>query len=89
VQVWDGFSLHAPAASQVRLSAAHESGSSADATTVQVPSWPASAQDRHVSVQALSQHTPSLHVSPAAHWVDVAHGAAAIPRGTQTLPWQV
>jgi hypothetical protein len=61
------FSLHAPAASQVRVSGGQESGSSADATTTQWPAWPATLHARQLSAQALSQQTPSLHVSPAAH----------------------
>ena len=82
-------SLHAPAASQVRVSAGHESGSSADATTTQWPAWPGRLQARQASAQALSQQTPSLHTSPAAHWLVAVHGAAAVPFAWQLPPWQM
>ena len=83
------FSLHAPAASQVRVSAGQESGSSADATTTQWPAWPAALQVRQLSAHALSQQTPSLQVSPAAHWLVAVHGAAATPFAWQLPPWQM
>jgi len=60
-------SVQAPPALQVRVSAGQESGSSAEATTTQCPACPARLQLRQASAQALSQHTPSLQVSPPAH----------------------
>src|SRR6185436_12802314 len=67
VQLCPSLSLHAPPASQVCVSAGHASGSSADATTTQWPAWPGRLHERHASVHALSQQTPSLHTTPAAH----------------------
>jgi hypothetical protein len=39
-----------------------------------------------LSAHALSQQTPSLHVSPAAHWLLAVHGAAVMPFAWQVPP---
>ena len=88
-ELLDNALRYSPPISQVRVSAGHESGSSADATTAQWPTWPAALHERHASAHALSQQTPSLHVRPDAHWLVAVQGAAAAPLAWHAPPWQM